>query len=493
MKGVAEARSSRMKNHLPDPLVLAIDIGSSSTRSAVFDAIGGRVPGSFIQQPYTLQTDMDGRAELDPDELLEAVESTIAGALKNAAVYFNPQPISIAAVGVSCFWHSLVGVDGEGEPLTPIFTWADSRCRDEARQLRDELHERQYHRRTGCMLRTSFWPAKLTWIRRADPRLFRHVYRWMSPAEWIESRFCENVSCAFGMATGTGLLNPSELVWDKQMISRCELRPDAMNPLGDLPSEIRVATRERFPALAHASWFPAIGDGAAGNLGCGADRDGIAALNAGTSAAIRLMNEGEKAEAPFGLFCYRVDEARFLVGGAVSNLGNLFAWCQKNLRVPEDPGDLERELSQRRTPSEELTVMPNWTSERAPDWDEAAKGHIRGITASTTALDLMQAIMEASYYRLATIADMLGEAKAYQIILAGGLLHSPSGVQRLADCLGRPLGLSGEPEASLRGAAVFALEKLGLPMPRSRPDGPVKPDRRYAKLHLAKRKSAAKD
>jgi gluconokinase len=138
----------------------------------------------------------------------------------------------------------------------------------------------------------------------------------------------------------------------------------------------------------------------------GATRHGLAAINVGTSAAFRVMKADGEARAPFGLFCYRVDARRFLIGGAVSNAGNLRAWCLRELKLEGD-AELEAELAKRPGPAHGLTVLPFWTAERAPTWNEDATGTIHGITQHTTALDLLQAITEASYQRIARIAELI--------------------------------------------------------------------------------------
>src|SRR5207249_1552172 len=94
----------------------------------------------------------------------------------------------ILGVGTSAFWHSLIGLDENNKALTPVYTWADSRCRADAAKLRENLDEREVHARTGCMLRASFLPAKLVWLRRTQPKLFARVRKLMSPAEWL---YCE--------------------------------------------------------------------------------------------------------------------------------------------------------------------------------------------------------------------------------------------------------------------------------------------------------------
>ncbi len=100
--------------------VLALDIGTSSVRAALFDHRGKRLPKTLTRQVYVLRTDHDGRAELDPAEVLRQTVRCVRSAIADWK--------KISAVGVSCFWHSVLGTDEHGEALTPIYTWADSRC-----------------------------------------------------------------------------------------------------------------------------------------------------------------------------------------------------------------------------------------------------------------------------------------------------------------------------------------------------------------------------
>jgi Sugar (pentulose and hexulose) kinases len=96
----------------------------------------------------------------------------------------------IVGVGGSAFWHGLLGLDEKGRPLTPVFMWADGRAAEDAARLRDEFDERKILAQTGCMLRASFWPAKLRWLRRTNRPLFQKVRHWVSPVDWT---FRENI------------------------------------------------------------------------------------------------------------------------------------------------------------------------------------------------------------------------------------------------------------------------------------------------------------
>ncbi|MEO6845962.1 MAG: gluconokinase [Chthoniobacterales bacterium] len=462
-------------------LTLAVDIGTSSARTALFDFRGRRVARSIAQRSYVLHTDVSGKAELNPQDVLNAIRACMAETLKGVS--------AVRAVGVSCFWHSILGVNAKGEPVTPIFTWADSRCRPDAAALRKKYSEKEIHAETGCMLRASFLPAKFRWLQRTQKGVFRKVHRWMSPGEWIQLQLAGSTTCAIGMATATGLFDPTTLTWSPRMLRIAGCKASDFSPIDDRP--VRIAPSHlKHQSLKNALWYPAIGDGAASNLGSGATEPGLAAINIGTSAALRIMREGRQARAPFGLFCYRVDARRFLVGGAVSNAGNLHAWCLRELKLPRDLSSLETDLAKRSSPQHGLTVLPFWTAERAPTWEEDAKGTIYGMTQNTTAVDLLQAITEGFYFRLAGIASMLAASKKTppKWIVSGGVLKSRSALQRLANVFGQPVYANPEPEASLRGAAVYALEQEGAKIETLNYHLPVKPKAVIHAEYLAARK-----
>ena len=450
---------------MKSPVILALDIGTSSTRSAIYDAKGNRLVSTTAQFEYSLITAPDGRAELRPGDIERAVAKSVAKTLQAWRRHGSSSPI--AAIGVSCFWHSLLGVDANDRVITPIYTWADSRCRAQAQLLREGHGEIAIHARTGCMARASFWPAKLLWLRKTEPDLFRKVARWISPAEWIQESWCSVSSASFSMASGTGLLDGSTLRWDRSLLRRCGLTDKHLNPISDEPAPLSKSVALRFPELSGARWFPGIGDGAASNLGSGAIAPGIAAINVGTSAALRVVTtkkiEPCRPLAPFGLFSYRIDSRRRLLGGAVSNAGNLHAWAMRQLKLPADPALLEKLMARRVAPVEKLTLLPFWIAERAPTWPEGLPSAIIGITQATSAVDLLQALQEATYHRLAQIGAEIEKASRRRLVfvVSGGIRHSPSALQRLADVLGRSVHASSEPEASLRGAACFVLEKLG--------------------------------
>jgi len=443
----------------PELLVLAMDIGSSSTRSALFDEKGRMLAGSSASREYAVSYTADGGAELSPLTLRRASAACLRKTLQARRASPPLRKIPIAAVGASAFWHSLLGLDRMGRPLTPVYTWADSRCTEDAIRLREELDERKIQARTGCMLRASYWPAKLRRLRRTSPLLFKRVARWVSPAEWIFEELLGAAGCSDSMASGTGLYDLRTRQWDAALCAASGIDPEQLGRLTNRATASRIA----FPELREAMLFPAIGDGAAGNLGCGANGPRRIAINIGTSAAVRVIGARGKVRLPPGLFRYAIDRDRTVIGGAVSNAGNLRRWCLRELRLSEASSAAEKILSRTAAASDEITILPFWVNERAPTWPENLRGAIVGLSQATSASQIFRATTCAVFYRLGTILDLIesATAPAEEVIVSGGILKSPASLRLLADAIGRDIRISPEPEASVRGAAVYALEQLG--------------------------------
>lgn len=440
--------------------VLALDVGTSSVRCLAYDTAGRAVPGAQATREQHPRLTRDGGAELDAETLLTAAVDVLAEAAA-ALAERGGRPL---AVGVSTFWHGLLALDAAGDPLTPLYLWVDTRSGPAAGDLRRELDGREVHLRTGCVLHSSYWPAKLRWLLNQRPELRRDA-RFVSFGEFLEERLLGVRRCGRSMASGTGLLDTAAGDWDAPLLAHLGLDAERLNSLCDArepAAGLREPYADRLPALANVPVFPAVGDGACSNVGAGATRPEEGALMIGTSAALRVLFAGSAPPPPEGLWRYRLDDRRELLGGALSNGGNLFAWLTRTLRLPP-PEELEAALAAAEPDAHGLTVLPFLAGERNPDFPLDATGWFTGIRTATTAMDLLQAGMEAVAYRVAAIAERLHGAapELRRFIATGGLLHSPAWMQLLADVLDTELVTTDVPEASSRGAALMALEALG--------------------------------
>jgi len=446
------------------PLILTLDVGSSSLRAILFDSWAEPLSSCDVRAPFSFDTDRDGRADADPDALVRLVISLISSVLEKACKNCEP----IAAVAVSTFWHNVLGVDGDGRAVTPVYSWADTRSSAAARILREKVNETEIHSRTGCVLHPSYLPAKLSWIQQTNPFTFQRVRHWMSFGEYLYLRFFGRTVCSLSMASGTGLFDQNRCQWDPELLQILNLRPEQLSALGDLDQPLRGLVEpfaSQWGQLKQVPWFPALGDGACSNIGSGCCTPDQAALMLGTSGAMRVLWTAEKVTIPPKLWCYRADHRRFLMGGALSNGGLLFEWMKQTFRLEENIDALEEEISQMEPDAHGLTVLPFLSGERSPGWNGNARAVVSGLSFHHRPIDILRAGLEAVAYRFSHVASLLWQVhpSASPIIASGGaLLKSPTWTQIVADVLGKPVIASRVLEASSRGAALMALEALGL-------------------------------
>jgi gluconokinase len=411
--------------------VLALDVGTTMARAGVFDA-----DGSPVRPPAR---DLHGGLD-DPDALVAVARRLV----DEVRAHAEGAP---AAVGVSCFWHSLVVLDAAGAPLTPVLGWRGGAAAGDADALGRRLDAADLHRRTGLPLHAAYWPAKLAWLRRTQPDVLRRAGRLVSFSEYLLARLTDSPvgAMSLSMASGTGLLRTDDPRWDEELLAVLELDEALLPPLSDEPTG-------RDPA-----WFPAVGDGACANLGMGATTPDRAGLSVGTSGALRVVVDRPADPRP-ALFLLRVDAERYALGGALSDAGNLYHHLRRSLRI----GPEADEALRLREPGEHgLVVLPLPGGERSPGWDAGARGAIAGLSYDTTPLDLFHATLEGIALRFGELADHLPEVR--EVVVAGGsMARAAAWLQVLADALGLPVVRSGVDEASARGAAVLALERLGL-------------------------------
>ena len=438
--------------------ILAVDVGSSSVRAELYDASGTREEGTETKLDYALEYTPEGGVAVDADELLDLIVRAIDGTLQRAG------EASISGVAASTFWHSVLGLDREGRPTTPVLYWADRRGAGAARELRGGLDEAAVHRRTGCVLHSSYWPAKLLWLSRERTGDFERTERWVSPADYFYERFFGRTHVGTSMASATGLFDQNLRRWDGEVIEALPVEQTQLSPISDEPLRgLQDEWVRRWPALLDVPWFPAAGDGACSNVGSGCTRSDRLALMVGTSGAMRVLWKADSVEIPDGPWCYRADHKRFVMGGALSDGGNLVAWLRETLRLPE-PEDTERLLAEMEPGAHGLTFLPLLAGERGPGWADEANGTVAGLSMSSTPVEILRAAMEAVALRFALIAEIIEEASPGEkevIATGGGLLGSPTWTGIMADALGRPVTTSGIQEASSRGAALLALERLG--------------------------------
>ena len=465
---------------------MAIDVGTSSVRALLFDAEARQVPEAFVKVPQRPTAHPGEGATYDAELLLKRIFGAIDAAAARAPDAFD----RIVAVGTSTFWHSLVGLDEDGKPITPVYLWVDMRAASDAATLREELGGEVIRNRTGCPVHAAYVPAKLRWLRRTDPGLFSRCARFVSLGELLALRLHGQSVVSPAVASGSGLHNLRTNAWDPELLEACGIDADMLGTIVPHDHVLRGLTpefRARWPRLHEVPWVPALGDGLMSNLGTagvGKRRANRIVAMVGTSSAARAFLEGVEPPDPLprGLWAYRFMPERTLIGGSLGSGGNMVQWVVDTFRIG-NLQDAEAEIAWKlqggvnetsgRTESEgigHLMFLPYLAGERSLGWRDDARGVFANLSFNTQPVDFLRAALEAVAFGMADVIDVLAPALSQapapgnlEIVASGNaMVKSAVWIQILADVLGRPILRSPWKEASSRGAAMMALVAGGV-------------------------------
>ncbi|MEJ7891917.1 MAG: gluconokinase [Solirubrobacteraceae bacterium] len=348
-------------------------------------------------------------------------------------------------VALSSAMHSLIGLDAENEPVTPLLTWADTRSVEQAERIKAE--HPHLHARTGTPIHPMSPLCKLAWFR--DQGI--EAERWVGIKELVVHRLTGEWVMDHSVASGTGLMALETLDWDPEALDVAGVTADQLPRL--------VPTTERLGFRAKRGWIVVgAGDGPLANLGLGAVQPGVAACSIGTSGALRLVVES--AAVTDSTFCFALTPGRWVVGGAINNGGIVLEWLSKTLNRPiETLLDLAADAR-----SDGLQFDPYLLSERAPHWDARLQGSISGLRHDHGPGELVRAALEGVCRQLGLVLGSLRGAghEVREIRATGGFARSPLFKQLLADALAMPVGFTATREGSAYGAALLGLAALDL-------------------------------
>ena len=453
--------------------VIGVDIGTSSTKSVLFNVEGKQV--ERCGQGYELRAPVPSAAEQNPDDIVQATVQTVAGVVTNSEIH----PKDLIGISFSAAMHTLLLVNEHNQPITPLYTWADNRSDRWCEKVRS--HFPNLYQNTGLPIHPMSPVVKLAWLQAQQPDVFERANRVVSIKEYVLHRWCDEWVIDLSIASTTGFLNLASRQWDKDALRAAGIRTEQLSHI--VPTTHQLSLKEEMAQkMSIATNTPVIvgaSDGPLSNLGVGAITPGKAAITLGTSGAVRQIVSKPKTAKTAQLFCYALTEDLWVMGGAVNNGGIALQWTRDSLAPYSVPPDkrsqptaepsastYERltEMASRIAPGAEgLIFHPHILGERAPLWNAEARANFFGLGHHHTQDHLVRAVMEGVLYNLATVFDALETAggKVDMLIASGGFAHSVLWQQMLADIFDREVVIPKVIESSAFGAAVIALVALG--------------------------------
>jgi glycerol kinase len=446
--------------------VLALDQGTTSSRSILFDHDGSIV--ATAQREFTQHFPQSGWVEHDAEEIWATQVATIAEVLARA----RATVADLAAVGITNQRETTVLWDrSSGRPVARAIVWQDRRTADLCARLKAAGHEPEVARRTGLLLDPYFSGTKLAWLLDSDPTLRRRaeqgelafgtVDSWLA---WKLSGGSQHITDATN-ASRTLLLDIRTGDWDEGMLDLLRI-PRAVLPRV-VPSSLRHG--EAFAVLGgrEVPLGGIAGDQQAALFGQACFRPGMAKNTYGTGCFV-LMNTGREPQASTNRLlttvAWQLDGHHYALEGAVFIGGAVVQWLRDGLGFIEKSSEVEQ-LAATVPDSGGVYLVPAFTGLGSPHWDAYARGTMVGLSRGTTRAHIARAALEAIAFQSAEVLLAMQRDAGQPLVelrVDGGATANDLLMQFQADLLGVPVVRPKVTETTALGAAYLAGLAVGF-------------------------------
>lgn len=453
--------------------LLGIDIGTSGTKTVLFDEAGHGV-ASYTGE-YPMAQPKNGWAEQDPADWWKAVVDGIRAVLAKSGIDAG----EIRGIGLSGQMHSLVLLDEKGEVLRPSILWCDQRTAVECEEIHALMGGKERNIEiTANPALTGFTAGKILWVRKHEPEIYAKARHILLAKDYIRYKLCNVFATEVSDASGMGLLDVPNRCWSQEVLEKLDIDPAMLAKVYESPEVTGTITAEAAALTGLKEGTIVVGgagDNAAAAVGTGVVEDGRAFATIGTSGVVFAHTDKLSID-PKGrvhTFCCAVPGAWHVMGVTLA-AGQSLKWYRDNFcdadkveadKQGVDPYDLmTAEAAKTPIGSNRLIYLPYLMGERTPHLDPDCRGAFVGLSGMHTRYDLVRAVMEGVTFSLRDCAEILrGMGVQSDVILAcGGGGSSAFWRQMMADILGCPVATTISKEGPALGVAILAGVGAGL-------------------------------
>ncbi len=451
--------------------ILALDQGTTSSRTIVFDKKGNIV--SKAQFEFTQIYPKSGWVEHDPYEIWESQLHSLQVALQNG----NIKAEEIAAVGITNQRETTICWEREtGKPVYNAIVWQCRRTAPICEKLKEMGLEPYVKEHTGLLIDAYFSATKIKWILDNVPEArtlanenklcFGTVETWLI---WNLTNKQVHVT-DYSNASRTMLFDIEKLCWDETLCNKLGI-PMSMLPEVKESSAIYGEIADNLPGLSSLAGIPiggAIGDQQSALFGQACFNAGQAKNTYGTGCFL-LMNTGDKRihsknQLIEGIAWGLNGKVTYDLEGSAFNAGSVIKWLRDELRMISEPSECDF-LAESVPDSNGIYLVPAFTGLGAPYWDMYARGCIVGLTRGTNRAHFARAVLESITYQVTDLIDAMSkdsEILISEIRVDGGASVSNVMLQIQADMSGAKVNRPKLVETTALGAAYMAGLAVGF-------------------------------
>ncbi len=455
---------------MSDKLILAVDQGTSGTKTVIFDN-DGRIRAKAASEVKSFYPSA-GFVEQNPDEIYESVLDSVKKCLSELEK--NEGSISdISACGISNQRETFLLWDNHGKPLCNAVVWQCKRSVDICKCLKNEGLEKEIIERTGLIIDPYFSGTKLLWLYENESLVRDAVDNGSAYFGTIDTWLLyklTNGECYYTdhtNASRTLLFNINDMQWDSYLLKAFHLGnlnvPDVLSSSSEFgESDFNGLFSVKVPITGM------IGDSHAAAFGEGCFTPGTAKATLGTGSSI-LMNTGnERIRSKSGMMttvCWSTPERiDYALEGIIVSAGSTIKWLRDQLGLFAKSGDTEN-MAEAAEDNNGVYVIPAFSGLGAPHWKMDARGMIVGLTFGATKNHIARAALESIPYQIKDVITAMESDSAIplsELKVDGGITANMFVMNFLTDILGVDVVNIGIAEVSALGAAFMAGLETGI-------------------------------
>ena len=447
--------------------VLALDQGTTSSRSILFDQAGKL--RAVAQQEFKQHYPRPGWVEHDPKKIWESQQSTARTAMHDAGVHAE----DIVAIGITNQRETTVVWNRKsGHPVHNAIVWQDRRTADICARLRTEGHEAQFHEKTGLYLDPYFSGTKIKWIldhvdgaREQAERgelAFGTIDSWLV---WKLTKGRQHITDATN-ASRTLLFNIHRLEWDDELLDILDI-PKSMLPEVRSSSEV-YGQVDKHLCVCGSPIAGMAGDQHAALFGQACFESGSSKNTYGTGC-FTLMNIGSepvksKNKLLTTLAWKQGDTATYALEGSIFIAGAVVQWLRDELGIIQSAPEIEK-LAANVPDAGGVCFVPAFAGLGAPHWDPHARGTIIGLTRGSNKSHIARAALESMCFQSMEVLKAMEKDSGVpldKLRVDGGACANDLLMQIQADLLQIPVERPRMIETTAFGAAALAGLAVGF-------------------------------
>lgn len=446
---------------MPSSYILALDQGTTSSRSILFDKQGNIV--SVSQREFMQIYPQPGWVEHDAEEIWSTQVGTIAEVIAKAGLSSE----QIAAIGITNQRETTVVWDRKtGKPIYHAIVWQDRRTSHYCDELKEAGHSKNIQQKTGLIIDSYFSATKVKWILDnvlgARDKANKGELAFGTIDSWLVWNLTEGAVHITDVsnASRTMLYDIHSCKWDEELLELFTI-PESMLPEVKSSSEVYGMSVKAM----HGSTIPIAGiagDQQAALFGQMCTRPGMVKNTYGTGCFM-LMNTGETPiESNNNLLttiAWRIgNKTAYALEGSVFIGGAAVQWLRDGLKMIRKSEEVEL-LIEKVEDSDGVYVVPAFAGLGAPHWNQHARGSIYGLTRGSTDAHIAKAIVDSIAYQSYDVLKSMEADAGLQIIelrVDGGATVNNSLMQFQSDILQTDVVRPRVTETTAIGAAYLA-------------------------------------